>query len=497
MKGNALFIRMFKVLGCLLLPLCFVFTAPCTGYAQSSEQEMRERIERLEKVIQEQKRIMEAHDEELKLLKQELKQQSEKVDAQIKTAMKKPEHKELIRGIMADIRLTEKKETPEEKELRTVYDEGFYLKGRDDQLRIGGWLQFDSRWYLDSDHPKKDTFVNRRARFDVRGVLENDWGYRLYATFIGERNGILQEGWLEYRKYGSFRIRAGEVYEPFSMEAVYSARWLDLIERATIVNALSPQEDIGIMAFGKVWDNRFEYALGFFNGQGRNRDSTVSDKDFTTRIAYSPFLHASSLPFLKKLNVGASFSTGNNERDLSGSDLQTEAFTTFFDFQSGVSQDGRLSRGGGELEYLYGPFSLRTEYLYGHFEDIRQGDQFAELTLKGGYVNIGYVVTGEDAPRDNPIKPRCNFDPSTCKWGAFQLMGRYPLTDTDSELLDSGFALGTDQAQAVAFGVNWYPNRHLRLQFNYAYSWFDDEITLSNVVLDHENTFTTRFQYDF
>jgi phosphate-selective porin len=133
----------------------------------------------------------------------------------------------------------------------------------------------------------------------VRGVLENDWAYRLYATFLGERNGILQEGWLEYRKYPSFRVRAGQVLEPFSLEAIYSALWTDFLERAVIVNSLSPQEDIGIMVLGKLWDNRFEYGLGDFNGQGRNREAVVDDKDITGRLVFTPFLHSSSLAALK------------------------------------------------------------------------------------------------------------------------------------------------------------------------------------------------------
>ncbi len=220
------------------------------AFAQSSEEALRERVEKLERVIMDYKRIMEVHEQELKAVKDQLNKQASTVDQKIEAAVKKPEHMEYFREVMKSVSLTEKEETPDEKRLRTLYDEGFYLKGADDQLRIGGWLQADSRWFLDSGHPEKDDFLIRRARLDIRGVLENDWAYRLYGTFVGERNGILQEGWLEYRKYPEFRIRAGQVLEPFSLEAVYSARWTDFIERAMIVNALSPQEDLGIMAFG-------------------------------------------------------------------------------------------------------------------------------------------------------------------------------------------------------------------------------------------------------
>ncbi|MEW6666355.1 MAG: porin [Thermodesulfobacteriota bacterium] len=467
------------------------------AFAQGAEKELRDRIEKLEKVIQDYKRIMEAHEEELRNVKEQLNKQAAAVDEKVEAAVKKPEHLEYFRHIMESIRLTEKEETPEEKRLKTLYDEGFFLKGADDQLRIAGWLQADSRWFLDEEHPENNTALIRRARLDIRGVLENDWAYRLYGTLIGERNGILQEGWLEYRKYGEFRVRAGEIFEPFSLEAVYSARWTDFIERAMIVNALSPQEDIGIMAFGKVWQDQLVWALGLFNGQGRNRDAVVNDKDITTRLVYKPFLHPESLPWLKDLHLGGSFSTGNNERDLSGSDFTTHAFTPFFDIQPGVSQDDRLTRWGLETEYLYGPFSLKAEYLSGHFQTVKSGNRFGDLDVDGFYLNLAYVLTGEAAPRDAPIKPSSVFDPSLGGWGAWQVAARYQALSTNRNLLNLRLARGTDKAQSVTVGLNWFPNRHIRFQFNFDHAWFDDDILVQGVPLDSENTFIARFLYDF
>jgi phosphate-selective porin OprO and OprP len=475
---------------------CLLFSNP-SAYAQGSEKELMERIERLEKVIQDYRKTMQHYEEELNGLKGELKKHAETVDQKVEAAVQKPEHLEYFRHIMESIRLTEKEETPEEQRLKTLYDEGFYLKGVDDQLRIGGWLQGDSRWFLNEDDPSDNTFEIRRARLDIRGVLENDWGYRLYGTLIGERNGILQEGWLEYRKYGAFRIRAGEVFEPFSLEAVYSARWTDFMERAMIVNALSPQEDIGIMAFGKVYRDQLTWAMGFFNGQGRNTDAVVNDKDFTTRLVYKPFLHSESLGLLKELYVGGSFSTGNNERGLGGSDFRTHALTPFFDFQSGVSQDDRLTRWGLEIEYFLGPFHMRSEYLAGYFEKIESGNQSGDLDVDGFYVTLGYVLSGENAARDAAIKPRSVFDPSKGGWGAWEVVGRYQILMTDDEILNLGLATGTDKAQSVTLGLNWFPNRHIRFQFNYDHTWFEDPITVQGERLDNEDTFTTRFLYDF
>jgi phosphate-selective porin OprO/OprP len=89
------------------------------------------------------------------------------------------------------------------------------------------------------------------------------------------------------------------------------------------------------------------------------------------------------------------------------------------------------------------------------------------------------------------------FDPSKGGWGAWEVVGRYQILMTDDELLNLGLATGTDQAQSVTVGLNWFPNRHIRFQLNYDHAWFDDPITVQGERLDNEDTFTTRFLYDF
>lgn len=475
----------------------FIIFEPRPTMVKAQDKDLQQRLEKLETLVQEQKRLLENYEKEMRQLKVELKKQSEGLDEKVQAAVKTPDHMKMLKEIMSDIRLTETKQTPADQELKTIYDEGFYLKGVDDQLRISGWLQGDARFFLDGDNHDNDTFFIRRARFDVRGVLENDWAYRLYATFLGERNGILQEGWLEYRKYPSFRVRAGQVLEPFSLEAIYSALWTDFLERAVIVNSLSPQEDIGVMVFGKLWSNRIEYGLGAFNGQGRNREAVVDDKDFTGRLVFTPFLHSTSFPSLKKLSFGGSYGTGNNKQDLSGFDLKTEAATTFLDIQSGVNQDGRLTRWGLELDYGVGPFGIKGEYLQGRYDDLTKGAAKTYYAQRGAYLTAGYVLTGEDWNLNTTINPRRNFDPAQGGWGAFQLVGRYQFIEVDDNIIHDGFAVGTDKAQTVTLGLNWYWNRHVRFQLNYSYSWFDDIITVNGVPLDKENVIISRFQFVF
>jgi hypothetical protein len=40
----------------------------------------------------------------------------------------------------------------------------------------------------------------------------------------------------------------------------------------------------------------------------------------------------------------------------------------------------------------------------------------------------------------------------------------------------------TDKAQSFTLGLNWFPNRHIRFQFNFDHAWFDAEILQSREV---------------
>lgn len=481
----------------ILAALLAAAQALSAAAAEPTREELIRRIDRLEGLLRDYQKRMGSYEKELNELRSRVSQQDRRTEKKIQQAIQSPHHAAIIKDIINTVSLSQAEQTPEDKRLRTIYDDGFYLKGADDQLRIGGWLQFDSRWYLNDQHPNSDTFLIRRARLDVRGILENDFAYRLYATLIGERNGILQEGWLEYRKYPQARIRLGQVFEPFSLEAVYSARWTWFMERAMIVNAVSPKEDIGVMLLGHLWDGRLEYGAGLFNGQGRNTAATVDDKDFTARVSLTPWAGAPKGDVLRRLSFGGSFATGNNEKSLAGQSFQTQGFTSWYEFASGVSQDGGLTRWGLELQYLLGPFSVQGEYLSAHYDDIKRAGSSAGLEVDGYYLNLAWVLTGEEAPGNAAIRPRHEFNPSTGGWGAWQVALRYQSMSTNQDLLNRGWASGSDGARSVTLGLNWFPNHHIRLQFNYDHAWFEQNITRNGVTLDEEDVLTTRVLFNF
>jgi len=463
--------------------------SPVTATASDAEEVLKKRIDQLEETLREQQEQLKATVERIEELKKEMQAQ------QIKGKEEQKEMtKEAVANFIHNLRIDYRATTPEEKRLETIYDDGFYLRGKDDVLKVGGWYQADGRIYLDADHPTADTFTNRRARLDVRGVLENDWGYRLYATLVG--SPVIQEAWVSYQRFPSMRLKLGQFKEPFSLESQYSARWIDFVERSMGVTALQPAEDVGVMLYGNPWDSRVVYGVGLFNGQGRDEDAVVDDKDVTGRVAVQPFRGLKDHP-LEVFYIGGSFGVGNNENRLGNRDFRTAGRTTFYDFTGNATADGRIIRYDAELEWIKGPFDLTTEYIGTHFDEVFAGNQVSDLSANGWYITLSYVLTGEDAQRNKPIKPYKNFDFEEGGRGAWQLLGRYERFWTDRDLLDKNMASGTDGADAFTLGLTWWPNVHLKFMFNFVYTSFDDEITVSGQDMDDEKTVSFRGQLNF
>ncbi len=491
-----------KMWGIAFVILCVSsFSTITPGEAVAEERDgLLERLERLEEVIRQQEDQLKSNREVLMELKTRLEEQqiaTQKVlvATEAKPMAKGQSTKDLVREVLEEIRIESYEQTPEEKRLQTIYDDGFFLRGKDDTLKIGGWYQFDGRFYLDSDHPSANTFTNRRVRFDVRGTLEDYWAYRIYATFVGDP--VIQEAWLEYRQFPFARLKIGQFKEPFSLESQYSARWIDFVERSIGVTTMQPAEDIGVMLSGNFWDNRAVYGVGFFNGQGRNGNAVVDDKDVTGRIAVQPF-RADKDSLLEKLYVGGSFGFGHNERALGSRDVKTAGQTSFVDFVADAQSDDDLVRYDLELEWLLGPFDFTTEFISTDFDKVQSGSTEEDLTMNSWYATVSYVLTGEDAMRNKPIRPKEKFDLKQGGLGAWQLLGRYErFWLDDKDVIDQGIASGTDGADVYTIGLTWWPNFHLKFMLNYVYTDFDEEITVSNQTMNDENIVLMRGQLNF
>ncbi len=128
------------------------------------------------------------------------------------------------------------------------------------------------------------------------------------------------------------------------------------------------------------------------------------------------------------------------------------------------------TRYGAELMYINGPFYFQSEFMG---TSIYRWYAKPTVNLQGGYVMAAWMLTGEtryyyvDEGEVGPIEtPKNSF-------GAFEFAARYSVTNLND--LDTDIKGG--QSNQLMFGLNYYPNPNIKLQFNYSIVNLDEFAT--------------------
>lgn len=402
--------------------------------------------------------------------------------------------KRQVQDAVRDIRLSENHQTPEEKELITIYDDGFYLKGKDDTLKIGGWYQQDINIY-EKGNEGNSRFRNRRARLDIRGVLEDYFEYRLFTQFAGTAAN-LQEAWLMYKYFPSARLKIGQFKVPFSLESQYSSLWTDFIEKSIGVANLEPAEDLGAMIYGNPFGGRVEYAVGAFNGRARTLEDNNDNSDLAGRLVLAPFKKSKS-ELLRELYVGGSVTSGHSDETLAATGFTTSGGSRFATYSAGTRHADHRSRFGGELQWIFGPGDIKAEYLTTRFNAVERLGIKEDVVADGWYVSGSYILTGEKKVRDKWIDPKEKFSIKDGGWGAWEAAARFE----QFYLNDAPFAVsllsGARRVDAYTLGINWWPNKHIRLMFDYVLNDFSESVLIGSDAQDSEHLWLSRVQYNF
>lgn len=383
----------------------------------------------------------------------------------------------------------EKKE--KDKEAETIFDEGFWFVGKDDKLRIGTSGQFDGRFFL--EHEDGDSnFLVRRARVYATGVLEDKFGYMVMGRW-DQLTPNLHFAWLESQHLPWLRLRVGLFKEPFSMEGLHSDMYWDFVERSLGVANFLQLEDIGVMAYGKVWEDRIEYGVGVFNGRGRALENNP-EKEFAARIVLAPFHKL--VDALDQLYFGFSASVGGQDESLGGAGFSTGAGTRIWSWGAGATVNEDRVRWGLDLEWIHGSFAVRAEYIDVDWGSVVRGAASEEFDGSGWFVEGSWIVTGEDKRRNKPVLPKVSFQPLEGNWGAWEIVARYEALRLDEDVRAAAIATGTDEVHGATLGVNVYFNRHMALKINLQYLRFDDPVRIGSRDNDEEFVLTFRFQFE-
>jgi len=376
---------------------------------------------------------------------------------------------------------------------------GFVIRSADSafQLKLGGYIQSDSRFFTDRDQQKvqrPSTFVLRRIRPIFQGTVYKYFDFRLMPDF-GNGQTVIQDAYLDLNYLPGAKVRFGKFKPPVGLERLQSGSEILFVERGFPTD-LVPNRDVGFQIFGENLGSVFNYAVGLFNGvpDGENGDSDTNEtKDFAGRVFVNPFGKTNLEP-LKGLGVGLGSSVGSQQGLLPV--LRSEGQAIIFNYTAGTLAAGTRRRLSPQAYYYWNNIGLLGEYVQS-LQDVRKGTSFGEMNNRSWQVAGSYVLTGEKASYRG-VTPARLFDPRTGQFGALELAARYSQLSIDNDAFILNFAdpkNSISKASTWTVGLNWYFSRNLKFVVNYEQSHFRGGGTTGDRAT--EKVLLSRFQVAF
>lgn len=328
-------------------------------------------------------------------------------------------------------------------------------------VAVGDWyVHTRGRAELDAVHIDNDSYNHQGGIYDrrLRFGLEAGYGDLWKATFemdVARDEGEYTDVALEYDNQQDLRLQFGHFKEAFGMERTDSSLNVLFIERSAI-DTFTPKRNLGVQAVR--YGERGSLSLGAFTDSFQSN----SNKDkfaLTSRGTYS-WPVAGGL-----LHAGASASWRDMEQ-VSFSASPDTASTDISSVATGRIRDvDALLQGALEAAYGWQNWLLSGEYMVSHISR----DASSSATLDGGYVQLGWMLTGEayrySAAKDALFQP---VQPESA-WGAVELGARYQVLAMNDGSVQGG------TMHAVTGGVNWYPNTAWRVSGDVSYITTDAE----------------------
>jgi phosphate-selective porin OprO/OprP len=317
--------------------------------------------------------------------------------------------------------------------------------------RLGGRFHLDSAQYDADITPLEDDTDLRRARLSFRAQLREDWRFAADYEFADVGTGWKSLN-AQYRGWDDWRMTIGNQIVPFSMEENTGSDELGLLERA-LPNALSPGILTGVsfQTLGRRW----AFTGGAFANELSDQERRRADgQSIALRFTTSPIRNDDTV-----LHLGIATELREIDDSIIRLRARPESYLTrqrLIDTGSIAGVDG-LDTLGLEIGGKRGPFSIRAEYIRA---TAARAAALTDVNFDGGYVAVGYVLTGESLSYSRRsgtfggIEPRGRF-------GAVELVARTSSLDlTDSDVLG-----GFERNHSI--GVNWYLRDSLRFMVNF------------------------------
>jgi phosphate-selective porin OprO and OprP len=365
-------------------------------------------------------------------------------------------------------------------------------------LAIGGVAQFDVGGYFQNPNPNTqfpqlNNGVNlRRGRLYFVGKFD-DFRFNITPDFGGSPDGAptLFEANVNYTGIKPVTATVGYFHPFVSLEDATFPGNLLFLERPSIINIeRSVAAGIQRASLGANAATEDYFASAYLTGPlfGAQRPTLLNGEQVGVvgRLATRPY-HDENWNLHTEFSGQMAFHPNVNANGTPGVSRTTLTLGDFpelrIDFNQLVSTGALSTRSanvyGGALGASWRNFQLQGEYYQiGLNQSKLPGVPSPRLGFNGGYVEGGWVITGEPIPYDITraawASPKVDhpFSLEDGGIGAWVLGARYSTVSLDSNVVPgvpqslTGGIFGGRQ-QIAAFALSWYPNDWVRFMLQF------------------------------
>jgi phosphate-selective porin OprO and OprP len=405
-------------------------------------------------------------------------------------------------------------EIPDSASLAAKFDIGglsFTSEDKSFRLKITGRLQDDWTFAGQSDELAasvqhlEDGFRMRRARLGAQGEVYKHIEFKMEWDFA-QGDADFTDVYVGLVNLGDFLygVRVGQFKEPMGLDELTSDGFITFVEKAAILEALTPSRNNGLMLHGNAFDNRMSWQAGFFRDTDNFGDSSSSTNTAAPGSSnrqedgkYAGSMRVTGVPWYEDkgeylLHLGASFRYANPGNDEFIVQSRPENRSMPVVISSGDFPVDDFIAFGIELAAVIGPLGFKAELIGADFSGENSGD--AEPFFWGWYAEVSYFLTGEHLPYKlrngvfDRVKPIDYFLNEEGGMGAWQLALRFDQADLNDDGIQGG------ELDTLTFGVNWYLNPHTEIKFDFSWASLEDGPGGDD---GDAYIFTIRFQFDF
>jgi phosphate-selective porin len=389
-------------------------------------------------------------------------------------------------------------------------------------IRAGEWLRVDFHLKFQHDFRSFDPEISgdegetsnlRKFRVGITGYVTRDLEYEVEREIrneIGaglglrtrETHALWRDVFGNWRHFRRIQIRAGQFKIPFGLDQQSGSTTGDFVYRSLIGAFLSPGRDIGAMLHGRLFDRRLQYQAGMFIHDGWRAHLQEHDhsgeRTIAARLVAPPLAFVTVPRFLgifRNIEFGGAFTETPVTEGLRS--LRGRTWVDTHNYFPRINVRGHRLRTGAEMSWTPGPFSVKGEVIRVRDERLGQGlrgQDLPDLISRGWYLSSTWLVTGEK--KEKHVLPRRNFITGR-GIGAVELAGRYEqirFGSSEHPGLPSRSSRAANiystSERVATFGVNWYVNRFVRIQFNALREVIED---VRNAPISGIDTYWSRF----